>query len=632
MFVGIFSEVVSGTNALQSASEKIRKALDPYQSADREGDFQNNQARLFQTLTHNTPESLQETVPHCCPHSGLVIASWLRLDNRAELAKKLDISNDQLSKVTDPELVIAAYRRWAQDCARHMVGDFSFVIYNPADHTVFAARDAIGVKPLYYYHDDKQLVICSGARALHALDGIDLSPDPEWMALYAVGISTSFTDTPWPRVKKLAPGHMLVHSKDGLQLHRYFQLVDDAPEIYTRDEKYLTDYKAILEQAHLCRLRSAFPLGSETSGGLDSSTVTGFAALHRDRSVNDFHTFGHAYCEEEPSYILETSRLHGVTHNHILTGGGSHDELEESRNRALVLLGFPEEHANGSSYEPFYRLCEKLGVRTLLSGFGGDEVVTNPGHLLMLELIDKRKYWTLYQNLHGSAWLKPLRFARTLQRSITRKSGISHISRAFTTRWPLLSIQPDIADRYSLQSRYLDSASYDSSYRSINQFILGDRWAPFVPTRLDNCTLMAAARKIDYRWPLLDQRLVQQYLSTPSIEKFGGGYGRYLHRRAMTDVAPDKVTWKQSKSMGNVVMPRGYDSTISSKSLIQLYTDLNESLHPTLQPIVDRKKIESQRTMMSSLDRTKHLSQWLTLSMQYSRFKALNDWLELHYR
>lgn len=49
---------------------------------------------------------------------------------------------------------------------------------------------------------------------------------------------------------------------------------------------------------------------------------------------------------------------------------------------------------------------------------------------------------------------------------------------------------------------------------------------------------MAAARKIEYRWPLLDVRLVKLFLSIPAEETYFRGMGRYLHRRAINGVPP----------------------------------------------------------------------------------------------
>lgn len=628
MFCAIVNLDSRSGRLLQTDLSRLFSSLDPFRVADKQDHYRDEHALIAQTLTFNTTDSLREECPTVCVVTGLVVAAWVRLDNREELISRLSIDAGDIEHATDPQIILHAYRKWGDECVQHLLGDFSFVIYDKLNRSVFAARDAVGVKPFYYCHTEGHLIIASGARVFHAVDRLELMPEAEWIAEYTIGVSMSFTKTPWNGVMKLAPGHALCANSGAVNTRRYFELVDDAPHSTTRCDSYLEQYKSLLEVVVRDRLHSHFPIGSETSGGLDSSTVTGLAAHYRDRTKEDFYTFGHALCEQEPRFILETSRYYGVTHNYIVTAFGSHEDVIESRERALQIYGYPEEHSNGSSHEPFYKLCEQLGVRTLLSGFGGDEVVTNPGHLLYRELIDRHQYWTLFKNIHGNKWLRPLRFFHVLQRDLTRNENSSRITRAYKQRLPHLAIRESSAQRFDLYNRYLQSRTYDAPFRSINQFILGNRWAPFVPTRLDNCTLMAAARRVEYRWPLLDRRLLQQYLSTPSIEKFGGGFGRYLHRRAMVGIVPDSVTWKPGKSMGDRVRAQSASNSGSTNRRFRLNEVLTNELHPALEEVIDSDKLKQQRSDSRHLHPIKHRDQLTTLTRQYTRIIALDSWLK----
>ena len=73
-----------------------------------------------------------------------------------------------------------------------------------------------------------------------------------------------------------------------------------------------------------------------------------------------------------------------------------------------------------------------------------------------------------------------------------------------------------------LFDRYMTGADYDGPYRRINDFVLHDRLGPSIARRLETCTQVAATYGVEYQWPLLDARLIQCYLSTPSIEKTEG--------------------------------------------------------------------------------------------------------------
>ena len=102
--------------------------------------------------------------------------------------------------------------------------------------------------------------------------------------------------------------------------------------------------------------------------------------------------------------------------------------------------------------------------------------------------------------------------------------------------------------------------------------------------------MVSAAYVIDYRWPLWDVRLIQQYLSTPAIEKVGPkGIGRYLHRRAISGTVPDKVTWKPSKDMGYARVHQEMQESGIVEIAEMAHHD-EAGLHPALEELLDLPK------------------------------------------
>jgi len=150
-------------------------------------------------------------------------------------------------------------------------------------------------------------------------------------------------------------------------------------------------------------------------------------------------------------------------------------------------------------------------------------------------------------------------------------------------------------ERLDLHTDYMGTARYDAPYRRINDFILQRLLtAPYVATRLENCTLIAASYGVDYRWPFWDVRLVQQYLSTPSIEKVGPhGIGRYLHRRAVDGVVPQRVAWKPRKDMGYARL-RQERQEAALITVAERARRLEADLHPALNELIDRQKLCAQ--------------------------------------
>lgn len=594
----------------------LLQALTPYRQHDRQGAYTEERVMICHALTFNTAESIHEATPFRCSESGCVIASWVRLDNRTELARELDITLSE--NVSDPQLIVAAYRKWGDDCANRLEGDFSFVIYDSKQQRIFAARDSLGVKPFYYYCDDTVFICATTAAVFHTLIKPRLQPDERWMALYLIARSHSWTETAVQELKKLAPAHWLGVDANNVVVQRYFEFRDDAPAQYAQDDQWVCRYRQVLEQAMRCRLRTQFAVGSETSGGIDSSTITGFAARMMSDRIEQLRSYAFAFLELEPSYVLQTSRFAGVMHNQVIMRRRNDDKVVDDIERLLTVFGLPEEHGNASFHTPFYEDAALHDVRVLFSGFGGDEVVTNPAYLLTQELIDQRQYRALWRALPTSRGLRAARFIKQLlENRKPRPLATPRFVSAFTTYWQHRIVSDDAIENHDLFNRFMETASFDAPYRRVNDFILHNRIGAFVPTRLDNCTLLAASYKIDYRWPLLDRRLMQQYLSTPTVEKWHQGMGRYLHRRAIEGIVPASVQWKPSKNMGSPLSQEG------SRLSRAMHHCLTTQPHPTLARLIDIDRLNAALNADEKVPGPARR----TLSQAY----MLNRWLQRYF-
>ena len=168
----------------------------------------------------------------------------------------------------------------------------------------------------------------------------------------------------------------------------------------------------VLEEAIHCRMAADHPLGTESSGGLDSATITAYLAHFLGDPGDNLHGFGFALHEQEPGLILATSQARHITHNHIFTVQRDLAVDDATVDRALRVMGYPEGQGNATGHVPFYAECELRGIRTLFSGHGGDQVATNPGSHLRWELLDAHRYGALWGVLPGTAVRRALRVGK----------------------------------------------------------------------------------------------------------------------------------------------------------------------------------------------------------------------------
>ena len=572
-------------------SQTIIQDLNPFSTPDKSGHLIEDRVMLVQCLNWNTAPSVLEPAPFYHPSTKISMASWARIDNRNELSDKLGIPHLEMDHICDSELILKCYLKWEEDCVDHLIGDFVFVLYDEKKQKVFCGRDHMGVRPFYYFISQEQFVCATSLSAFMHLKDVPIKVREQWIVDYLTHLSMSFDMTPYEGIYKLPPAHTLTVTPEKQNLRHYFTLSAE-PELKLKDSReYVEAYKEQLETAIKCRLTTTYPLGTELSGGIDSSTITAYGAKFFDQPLTNFHAFAFADSELEPQYIMAVSQAYGLPHTHVVAGRQSRKDAIVDR--SLKILGYPVEHGNATGHEPFYQLAEKFNIRTLLSGFGGDEFGTTiHGYMVPLELMMKGQYKDLYHILPGSPMFRLLRMVKLGYRKIkshdfTMPEYTPRFYNAWTKRWPHQIVRQELVKKYNLKERYFDRARFDAGYTDLKKFTLENRWAPFVATRMENCTLMAAARKIEYRWPLLDIRLVKLFLSIPSKENFFRGMGRYLHRRAIDGVLPDLVAWKQSKNMGDLV---GLDSCPIENQENFAVTDLP----PVLEALIDVEKLESQ--------------------------------------
>ncbi|MCW5837058.1 MAG: hypothetical protein KIS78_31985, partial [Labilithrix sp.] len=244
---------------------------------------------------------------------------------------------------SDSEVILHLYEEEGAECVRELDGMFAFVLTD--GERFLAARDAFGIKPLYFGRDrdGAGLWFASELKALPA-DCREIAEFPPGTLMTERGMQRWF-QPPW-----LAPAR------------------DPAPS----DAAAL---RAELERAVDKRLMSEVPLGVFLSGGLDSSVI---AAIVR-RSIPDLHSFAVGLDGSPDLLAARRAAEHIGTHHHeyVYTRAEAEDAVEhviahlESYDAALIESSVP-------CY--FVSKLASQHVKVVLSGEGADEVFGGYGY------------------------------------------------------------------------------------------------------------------------------------------------------------------------------------------------------------------------------------------------------------
>jgi asparagine synthase (glutamine-hydrolysing) len=552
-----------------------------HRGPDGSGVWNTGSIGLAHRLLWTTPESLHEHLPRLRSESNLVVTADVRIDNRADLIAQLRLTGVPAVDVTDSELILRAYELWEEDCASYLLGDFAFAIWDPRRNRLFCARDHLGVKPFFYFHQPGHaFVFASEIKALRILTGVPSRLNELAVADHLVPQYFDATSTYYQDILRLPPAHYLVVTPEKTRLQRYWSL-DPSRELRLKtDAEYAEEFRHLFTEAVRSRMRSAFPVGSMLSGGLDSSSITCVA-----RSLHATNNGSHGWPTFSAVHDVVTECDESRYINAVLARGGYEPSvLQADRVSPLcdldrVLWHQDEPLVAGNLYlnSGLYRHARERGIRVLLDGYDGDTTVSH-GLGFLVELANSDRWLRLasevvpfarrngepsVQALWSWLWryeLDPLT-ANTRGVARIRRWAASRLSsRRATSSAPvgaewLAIFNPDFAKRADPagRRRARDGVA-PTTEREAHHRRLSDAGMPHTLEVLDRA---ASAFALEPRFPFCDRRLVEFCLSLPPAQKIRRGWSRMVLRRGMDGILPPLIQWRGSKTNHHAGFERG---------------------------------------------------------------------------
>jgi asparagine synthase (glutamine-hydrolysing) len=514
---------------------------------------------LSHLMLHTTPESSQEKQPLLHQPSACCLTLDGRVDNRGELRAALASRGFAPGSDTDAELVLRAYECWGEDCARHIIGDFAFAIWDEPKRKLFCARDLVGIRPFYYTFDDRAFRFSSELRPLLDTPGFQRRLNKGMLAEYLCDRITSLEETLYQNILRLPPAHSLVLRDGRLRIARYFEF-DPAKSVrYASDEEYAEHFFDIFKEAVSCRLRSQTPVALFLSGGLDSCSILGMAGyLANTGAIANSHlasytlAFSHPEADER-AYVSEATAMWGFAAHALNVDDLAPKSLIDDIQRYHDLPDAP----NLSPWQDLGTMARQNGSRVNLGGLGGDEWLTGDQthcadlllRLCLPTLLGQIRHDVdIYRIWGGTTERFPIR--QVLQWCLfplipqQLKSAVRRIVPHHPPPW----IAPAFARRVNLQDRFTRRAS-PLRFPSLAQqgiHALLDSGYSALAKEADN--RMEAHLAIEGRQPFHDRRLIEFALALPEEQRWHGDQTKYVLRQAMRGHIPDSIRQRKTKA------------------------------------------------------------------------------------
>ena len=475
-----------------------------------------------------------------------------RLDNYEELRVELDLP---CKSTPDSEIVLAAFDRWGESCFSRLVGDWALALWSSSDRVLYLARDHAGTRTLYYELAQGRVrwrthletfFVDSPARAI----------DEVYAASYLAGLSIGEL-TPYEHVRAVPPAHFIRIEGQSISRKQHWSCWRARGEIrYPSDDDYRENFLLLFKEAVRRRTGNGAPVVAQLSGGMDSSSIVCVSdVLQREASSSSddldqlIDTISH-YDDSEPGW---DERPFFTAVEAVRGKPGMHFETSFANRTFSPLPGSVGRYmwpgSDSSSFaqeEALAHLLKGKGIRAVLSGLGGDELLGGvpTGTPELADLLVQGKFGALCAQ--AFRWCLPTRTPLFYEIIDTGKSTWtayfgSRQRRNISPNW----VSGRLAE--TLRSRQPESASIADRLRHPpSQIFAGEAWESILGS-LPHLQPGILCR-YEFRYPYLDRDLVDFLLAIPRTQLVRPGRRRFMMRNAMKGIVPDAVLERKRKA------------------------------------------------------------------------------------
>ena len=476
--------------------------------------------------------------------------------NHRSIRPLLESKRHRFRTSSDTEVILHAYEEFGPACVERLEGMFAFAIYDRRRQELFAARDRLGKKPLFYgvlggvFHFASELPAL--AQSPRWTGDVDLAALEGYLSLgYFIAPSTAYRG-----IHKLLPGHWMRVGSGGIEVRQYWDVTEFDTD-RRPDDELVKEIDMTLRQAVHDRLESEVPLGAFLSGGIDSGLVVSYMAeALNDRLVTASVGFGTGAHNE-----LEAA---GITAAHF--GSQHHAEVVEPRLGeviAPVIAGMGEPLADSSAIPTWYvSRTARRHVTVALTGDGGDETFAGYDFRYVPHALEASARRWMPAILGPAARYFGARWPRS--RHLPRALRIGTLAENLG-RDPAAAYYADLAFLKPADVRPLmglaptrtpeDSPVYDAvtepyrrcpSREAVQRAEYADLKIYMPNDPLVKVDRMSMAHALEVRSPLLDRRVVELAFRIPASRKQQGTQGKALLRRLARRRLPGQL-WQLPK-------------------------------------------------------------------------------------
>ena len=520
--------------------------------------------------------------------------------NYRELRAELQSKGHQFRTNSDTEVIVHGYKEWGTEVFNHLNGMFGLAIWDVQKERLILARDAMGIKLIYYKIDNGALTFGSEIRAILAAQKSRPDVDPVALNLFLRFRYTPSPLTIFQGIRKLAPGTMLVVEKGQCLEERWYKFIPTPFPTSKKKEEAVCELLELYRGAVKRHLLSDVPVGVLLSGGLDSGLL--LALMNEQGGPWPAYTigYGESFEDDELTDAAETAALLGARHIRVKL---DQTEFECSLPKIVECL---EEPIATSSIVPMYFVSQRArqDVKVALIGQGPDELFG--GYKRHLGIHYGNWWRRLPAGLRSMAGFAVNRLPRNemLKRGVRSLGSDDRLKR--------------YQDVFSLEpAEMIDGLFRDDILPQTNGHELLDYWRELLPQieytdelggfqlleircSLPDELLMYAdklsmAHSLEVRVPYLDRTVVEYVQRLGANLKVRKGTRKWLHRQVCQNYLSPRILQGKKRGFAGNVVDEWFRSSLDGE-ISEVLLDKSSFMFRLLDPKPVRRLLAGHRS------------------------------------
>lgn len=538
--------------------------------------------------------------------SNFQIAFNGEIYNREELLQLIHSENIS-EKSTDAEIVLYGFIDKREKILDLIDGVFAFVIYDKTLKQFFVARDHFGVKFIYYYQNDDNLIFASDIPEILTHIKGQLKPNDDVIFDYLVFNRTDQTEnTFFDGIKKFPHGSFAIVNKEGIQITKWYDLTTKVKDTKADKNEFLNRFEECVSK----RLTTDKQWAICLSGGLDSSAIV--STVVNRLNVEGLHTFSSVYGKEykadESKFIEEFKDIVPNMHYIHPTADVLYDDIER------LVKSQVEPTPTTSPYAHYCVLKEAYanGVKITLDGQGSDEALAGyeyiPG-LYHKSLLTHFKWITLFKETFK--YLKLHRSTRSLKymlffllpskmRTKVRVSQRAYVNPEFVKKHRGSVISEKLYGSKNMQEMLINHFEYKLEHL----LKWGER--------------NATAFNMVSRMPFLDPKFVEYGIALDDNVKVKNGYTKAILRDSMKGIMPDIVRLRVDKKGFTIPQEEWFRTEKFQKLVMDILT--SESFKSRGYIIPEEAIKLYKKHLSGEVNVSKDIWKWVNLELWFRYF------------